>query len=257
MLPENNRQKGKHQVLFVFGNGHLDPRGLTIPKLELEAAVLAARLDKLLEMELSLKIDKSDFWSDSMATLQCIYNCKKKHPVYVARRIAEIDNCSDKNDWNYVPTAENPANDVTRGQSVKQFLKSKRWLTGPEFLLKDKKKWPSQIKRSKDSETASELDVMPNKQAAVTSLSCATSRSDPELSPVERLISHYSTLNRLKKGIAWTLKFGKHLFNNTCRVTCNTNVSNCCLTVDELKSMESRGVSRGAAGTAVPPPPPR
>ena len=113
---------------FVFGKGHLAPRGLTIPKLELEAAVLAARLDKFLRMELSLKIDKSVFWSDSMATLHCIYNSKRKHPVYVAHRIVEIDNCSGKNDWNYVPTAENPADDVTRGQSVKQLLKSKRWL---------------------------------------------------------------------------------------------------------------------------------
>ena len=164
--------------------------------------MLAARLDKLLRMELSLKIDKSVFLSDSMATLHCIYNSKRKHPVYVALRIAEIDNCSNKNDWNYVPTAENPADDVTRGQSVKQFLKSKKWLTGPEFLLKEKKERPSQIKRSKNGETASESDLMPNKQAAVTSLACATSRSDPELSPVERLISHYSTLNRLKKGIA-------------------------------------------------------
>ena len=77
---------------FVFGKGHLAPRGLTIPKLELEAAVLAARLDKFLRMELSLKIDKSVFWSDSMATLHCIYNSKRKDPVYVAHRIAEIDN---------------------------------------------------------------------------------------------------------------------------------------------------------------------
>ena len=133
--------------------------------------MLAARLDKLLRMELSLKIDKSVFWSDSMATLHCIYNSKRKHPIYVAHCIAEIDTCSDKNDWNYVPTAGNPADDVTRKQSVKQFLKSKKW-------LKDKKEWPSQIK---DGETAIELDLVPNKQAAVTSLAGATSRSDPEL----------------------------------------------------------------------------
>ena len=131
-------RKGNIECSFVFGKGHLAPRGLTIPNLELSAAVLAARLDKLLKMELSLKIDKSVFWSDSMPTLRCIYNSKRKHPVCVAHRIAEIDNCSDKNDCTYVPTAENPVDDVTRGQSVKQFLKSKRCLTGPEFLLKDK-----------------------------------------------------------------------------------------------------------------------
>ena len=140
--------------------------------------MLAARLDKLLRMELSLKIDKSVFWSDSMAILHCFYNSKRKHPVYVAHCIAEIDTCSDKNDWNYVPTAGNPADDVARKQSVKQFLKSKKWLTGTEILHKDKKEWPSQIK---DGETASELDLVPNKQAAVTSLAGATSRSDPEL----------------------------------------------------------------------------
>ena len=91
-------RKGNIKCSFVFGKGHLAPKGLTIPKLELEAAVLAARLDRLLRMELRLKFDKSVFWSDSMATLDCIYNNKRKHPVYVAHHIAEIDNCSDKND---------------------------------------------------------------------------------------------------------------------------------------------------------------
>ena len=47
---------------------HVKP--MTIPRLELSAAVLAVRIDRALHEELELTIDKSVFWSDSTAVHQ-------------------------------------------------------------------------------------------------------------------------------------------------------------------------------------------
>ena len=47
---------------------HVKP--MTIPRLELSAAVLAVRIDRALREELELTIDKSVFWSDSTSVLQ-------------------------------------------------------------------------------------------------------------------------------------------------------------------------------------------
>lgn len=52
---------------------------VTIPRLELAAAVLAVRLDKMLSAQLQLNLSESVFWSDSMTVLK--YIGKHHHTV--------------------------------------------------------------------------------------------------------------------------------------------------------------------------------
>lgn len=67
---------------------HVKP--MTIPRLELSAAVLVVRIDRALCEELELTIDKSVFWSDSTSVLQYIRNQGRRFRTFVANLLAVI-----------------------------------------------------------------------------------------------------------------------------------------------------------------------
>ena len=93
---------------------HVKP--MTIPRLELSAAVLAVKIDRVLREELEFAIDKSIFWSDSTAVLQYIRNVDKRFHTFVANRLSVIHDGSEPVQWRYVPTSDNPADLISRGQ---------------------------------------------------------------------------------------------------------------------------------------------
>ena len=107
-------------------------KALTIPKLELQASLPAARLRKEVEKALSLETSKTFMWSDSTTVLQWIHSLDKQ-PVFVANRVAEILDFTTTDEWHYVKSSENPADVGTRVLSAKS-LASSSWLNVPEFL---------------------------------------------------------------------------------------------------------------------------
>ncbi|XP_067045816.1 uncharacterized protein [Acropora muricata] len=120
---------------------HVKP--MTIPRLELSAAVLAVRIDRSLREELEFTIDKSVFWSDSTSVLQYIRNQDKRFRTFVANRLAVIRDGSQPTQWKYVPTSDNPADLVSRGTSVEELIHQSRWFSGPKFLWKEESSWPT------------------------------------------------------------------------------------------------------------------
>ena len=75
---------------FLLGKSRLASiKSVSIPKLELTAAVLAVRLSCLLKAELDLPVILI-FWTDSTAVLHCIKNNTERFPVFVANRLATI-----------------------------------------------------------------------------------------------------------------------------------------------------------------------
>ncbi len=107
---------GIHHVTFIFGNARLAPlKQQTIPCLELCAAVLAAKTDRHLRNELEFQTRRSVFWTDSMAFLQCIINTESRFHTFVANRVATIHEHSESEQWRYVPSTQNPADDASRG----------------------------------------------------------------------------------------------------------------------------------------------
>ena len=71
---------------------HLVPlKQITNPRLDLSAATVSIRLDKILKRELELSLtDESTFWTDSMSVLRFRKNESKKFHSFVANRIANI-----------------------------------------------------------------------------------------------------------------------------------------------------------------------
>ena len=111
---------------------------VTIPRLELQAAVLACRLAHIVETEHDLKPNERFFWSDSRTVLSWISNDPRSYQTFVANRLGEIAESSNAGEWSWVPSAENPADDATRGTTDLS-----RWFTGPEFLTRTSNCWPT------------------------------------------------------------------------------------------------------------------
>ena len=129
--------KGRITVNLVMSKARVAPiASMTIPRLELMAAVVAARLSTLLDRELKIEGVNHYFWTDSRIVLGYLANDSKRFKVYVANRVQEVHNASSPTQWRYVASQENPADLASRGMSAEDLTKSQLWFHGPSFLHK-------------------------------------------------------------------------------------------------------------------------
>ena len=107
---------GAVKCAFVAAKTRVAPKKpLSIPKLELQAAVLSARLSLVVIKEHDYIIDSTYFWTDSSTVFQWIRGVSKRHPAFIANRIGEILDSTDPCQWNHCPGLLNPADDGSRG----------------------------------------------------------------------------------------------------------------------------------------------
>ncbi len=112
-----------------MGKSRVAPlRSVTIPRLELNAAVVSVRVSSLLRKELNFDCDEEFFWTDSNVILGYINNELKRFLVFVAIRIKHIRDNSSPSQWHHVDTHDNPADSASRGLTVNQLIETSSWL---------------------------------------------------------------------------------------------------------------------------------
>ena len=137
---------GRVKFSFVMAGNRVDPlKQLSMPRLELQAAVLAVRLNCLIKQELTVNIEDTIFWSDSKTVLQYIANESRRFHTFVANRVSEIHDASNLAPWRHVSGRLNPADDCTRGLRVAELNHHCRWLAGPNFLSQPEDSWPQDM----------------------------------------------------------------------------------------------------------------
>ena len=114
---------------------------ITIPRLELLAAVLAIKLDLLVRRELNVTILESHFWTDSQIILAYIQSKSKRFKIFVANRVSLIREHSTPEQWKYIKGEENPADILSRGCTLQAI--SQKWFHGPKFISDFKHAWPT------------------------------------------------------------------------------------------------------------------
>ena len=171
-------------------------RPSTIQRMELNGALTAARLSRTITDELKLNIVRTVFWTDSTTVLRWINSASLKFKAYVGARIAEVLELTAPDEWHYVPTDLNPADDASRGIAPSELTINHRWFNGPDFLSLVPDQWPpSPINASEpeeDTETRSPMNIF------VTVV--ASDR-------VETLLESISQLNRLIHATAYVLRW--------------------------------------------------
>ena len=116
---------------------------LSIPRLELQAAVLGTRIAEFIKRETRRQIAKCSFWTDSKNVLAWIKSTDQRFQTSVANRLAEIHDVTTPSDWFHIPSTINPADQPSRGQKLTQLSTEGEWLNGPDFLRKERSAWPA------------------------------------------------------------------------------------------------------------------
>ena len=107
------------KLTYVIGKCRVAPlRHMTIPKLELQAAVYGVRHRKQILSDHDVRIDQIYHWTDSSTALQWLQSVQKKQ-VFVADRAAEILENVSMDQWRHVKVVENPSDIGTRGMPSK------------------------------------------------------------------------------------------------------------------------------------------
>ena len=106
----------KH-VSFVKAKSRVVPlKQLSLPKLELMAAIVAARPSKFISDALHSMNLTLHLWTDSQIVLYWLHNSKKLD-TFVIHRVTEILQLTGDAKWNFCPTTDNPTDLLTRGIS--------------------------------------------------------------------------------------------------------------------------------------------
>ena len=165
------------QVYFVQAKTRVAPavnsntnKSTSIPRLELLAATIGARLTSQVLKALDFKGAKAYYWTDSSTVVAWI-NRQDNWSVFVSNRVKEIRDISEAKQWRHIPGNLNPADLPSRGCTVNQLLAS-RWWEGPDWLKESKNDWPtanedsvdeaevnSELKKSTQAKTAALISV--------------------------------------------------------------------------------------------------
>ncbi|XP_065089401.1 uncharacterized protein LOC135710680 [Ochlerotatus camptorhynchus] len=148
--------RGQVRCALVSAKSKVAPlKPLSIPRLELQAAVIGSRLVKSIEENHTLPIRRRVIWSDSSTVLSWIQSDQRKYRQFVAVRISEILDVTNIEEWRWVPTRLNVADEATKWVKEPSFHADCRWFVGPEFLYQEESAWPKRILPTKD--TAEEM----------------------------------------------------------------------------------------------------
>jgi hypothetical protein len=140
------RADGTIHVALAAGKSRVTPlKPISVPRLELQAAVLGARLAKTVEQEHDYEIQSKTYWSDSRTALAWIRAEPRAFKTFVAHRLAEIEDHTKKKEWRWLPSKDNVADDATRSTPL-NFSAEHRWFTGPAFLRETSDQWPREEK---------------------------------------------------------------------------------------------------------------
>ncbi len=137
------REDGTAHLSFVMARSKVAQlQYLSIPRLELNACLMATRLANTIRKELQFEIRNVILCTDSTTNLRWFNSKDCRFVVYVANRVGEILESYDASHWRYVPTALNPADDISRGIPAGELKPSHRHFHGPAYAQKPFNTWP-------------------------------------------------------------------------------------------------------------------
>ncbi|XP_054722042.1 uncharacterized protein LOC129231704 [Uloborus diversus] len=107
---------------------------ISIPRLELNAAVLLAKLLHRVMKSLQVSFSEVHLWSDSTIVLAWLKSDPHVLKTFVANRIALLQELTNGFQWHHIRSEDNPSDMVSRGLDPSKLLDNKLWWHGPDLL---------------------------------------------------------------------------------------------------------------------------
>ncbi|GFT42408.1 integrase catalytic domain-containing protein [Trichonephila clavipes] len=132
------RKQNEVLVNLITSKTRVAPlKAVTLPRLELLGALVAARLSsRVQEIVRKKKECKVFHWTDSKIVLFWIKGFSKRWKEFVANRVQEISKLTLPDSWFHCSGQDKPSDFLSRGLSVDTLI-SNKWWNGPAFLRTD------------------------------------------------------------------------------------------------------------------------
>ncbi|XP_062713565.1 uncharacterized protein LOC134290436 [Aedes albopictus] len=128
---------------------------ISIPRLELQAALIGTRLLDSICKSLTIPIAARYLWTDSTTVLAWLRSETRRYHQFVGLRIGEILGTTTVDEWRKVPSKINVADQATKWRDGPKFDPEDWWYAGPSFLKESEEVWRMQ----KDEQFATTEDL--------------------------------------------------------------------------------------------------
>ncbi|XP_043271219.1 uncharacterized protein [Venturia canescens] len=162
---------------------------ISMPRLELEAALLLAKLYTTVKTAYGERLKDVKLWSDSTIVLGWLKTSPNAMKTFVANRISKIQTLTKATDWYHVPSEDNPADMLSRGITVERLIEDKLWWHGPPWLTQEEP-WPKNM-RKPDTE-------LPELKPVTVTLTTIT---------VSSILEKFKSYRKLMRVIAYCLRW--------------------------------------------------
>ena len=119
-----------------------------------------------------------------MTVLRYLHNVSTRFKTFVAHRVQQIQNITNINSWNYVPTDKTLPDLASRGMNPDEEARMDLWLNGPAFL-KEQTKYTGMFEKPVDD-------------ATLETRQCGASSS---VDVIENMLHRYLSYHRLKRAV--------------------------------------------------------
>jgi hypothetical protein len=102
--------------------------------MELCVAVLLSELTNRVINALNINFNKIVIWTESTITLSWIKSQPNTLKIFESHRVATIQQLTSEFNWCHIRSKQNPADFITRGQSLQDLMNNNIWWNGPSIL---------------------------------------------------------------------------------------------------------------------------
>ncbi|XP_062714095.1 uncharacterized protein LOC134290888 [Aedes albopictus] len=134
--------KGEVEVALVAAKAKVAPlKPMSVPRLELQACVLGTRMLKLVMDGHTIPVARRYFWTDSTTAYTWIHKDPHRYRPFVAHRVGEILESTKRDEWRWIRSKMNSADEATKWGVGPHFDSSSSWFSGPKFLQLPENQW--------------------------------------------------------------------------------------------------------------------
>ncbi|XP_072389428.1 uncharacterized protein [Diabrotica undecimpunctata] len=193
---------------LIASKSRLAPlKTVSIPRLELSAMLLLSRLTKKINSTFANRLHFSsiNLWTDSQIALCWINSSASRWNTYVANRVTQIQDLTSNFSWRHVRSHENAADCLSRGLTATEFLNSRMWWKGPEFLLK------TDLNLTTFNPNSTQV-LLPDEKVSSLIISSKISTQDEF---INNLFSRFSSYSKLLRTTAYIYRFSFNARNSS------------------------------------------